>query len=210
MPRRSLDSDEGVHMFGKKDRHDDAPARVDRDVHRDVHPYGTSTDADVTARMAGTGSARHARTPDDQGPVATDTDRGVVTDTSRPAERTPDRVLRARTSAAATFALVFGLAALFCGLTGILAPAAVLFGLIGVALGLVGRRKGLLPGITGRGVATGGLVTSVLGLLLGLAVIAGLAVYVNQQGLDGLQERIDNARDSLPTGQDVVDTVPGS
>jgi hypothetical protein len=171
-------------------------------------PHGTGTDADVTARMAGTDPSselgKHAGGVDDG------RDRGVVTDTSRPADRYELRSKPAKTSAAAAFALVFGLSALFCGLTGILAPAAVVLGLIGVLLGIAGRKMARRPGVTGGGVALGGLVTAVLGLLLGLAVAVGLAVYVNQQGLDGLQDRIDDARDSLPSGQDVVDTVPGS
>jgi hypothetical protein len=113
----------------------------------------------------------------------------------------------AKTSAAAAFALVFGISALFCGLTGILAPVAVVLGLIGILLGIAGRRMGLRPGVTGRGVATGGLVTAVLGLLLGLAVIGGIAVYAQQNGLDALQNRIDDARSHLPSGSDVVRTV---
>jgi hypothetical protein len=113
----------------------------------------------------------------------------------------------AKTSAAAAFALVFGVSALFCGLTGILAPVAVVLGLIGLVLGVAGRKMGRRPGVTGRGVATGGLVTAVLGLLLGLAVIGGIAVYAQQNGLDALQNRIDDARSRLPSGSDVVGTV---
>jgi hypothetical protein len=194
------------HPYGK----DDGSTRLGRDG----TPSRTNTGADVTSRMTGTG--RHAGDDETHRGTHDDRDtreRGVVTDASRPADRRDHvdaRVGVAKTSAAATFALVFGLAALFCGLTGILAPVAVLFGIIGIILGIVGRKMALCPGVTGRGVATGGLVTAVIGLLLGLAVIAGMAIYVNEQGLDGLQDRIDNARDSLPTGQDVVDSVPGS
>jgi hypothetical protein len=170
--------------------------------------YGTSTDADVTSRMSGTsGVGRHA------GQVDAGERRGVITDTSRPAERYEERqrVLPAKTSAAAAFALVFGLAALFCALTGLLAPAAVLFGLIGIVLGVVGRKKGSLPGVTGRGVALGGLVTALLGFLLGAAVLAGAAVLVNDAGaLDRVQQLIDDARANLPTGSEIVEQAPGS
>jgi hypothetical protein len=199
------------HPYGN----DDGSTRLGRDT----APSRTSSGADVTSRMTGT-SGRHAGHDETDHETHRDArhdhdtrERGVVTDTSRPADRrdhVDTHVTHAKTSAAATFALVFGLSALFCGLTGILAPVAVLFGIIGVILGIAGRKMALRPGVTGRSVATGGLVTAVLGLLLGLAVIAGMAVYVNEQGLDGLQDRIDNARDSLPTGQDVVDAVPGS
>ena len=67
----------------------------------------------------------------------------------------------AKTSAAATFGLVFGLSALFCALTAILAPAAVLFGLIGLVVGLVGIKKGKLPHVTGHKLAIAGVITHV-------------------------------------------------
>ncbi|HWG94947.1 MAG TPA: DUF4190 domain-containing protein [Mycobacteriales bacterium] len=195
-------------MTSPHDRTDDS-TRVTPTSDR---PHGTSTDADVTSRMAGTsGVGRHAGPVDDEHRHhGDDRHRGTVTDTSRPAERHEVRSLPAKTSAGAAFALVFGLASLFCALTGILAPAAILFGLIGIVLGIAGRKMAGRPGVTGRGVATGGLVTAVLGLLLGLAVAIGLAVYVNDQGLDGIQQRLDDARTSLPTGSEVVETIPGS
>ena len=209
-------------MFGSKDRHDD-----DRSTRTGTgdRAHGTHTDADVTSRMTGTG--RHGSEErgkhGDHGDHGKDGDhgthrehgehRGVVTDTSRPAERFEERhrVLPAKTSAAAAFALVFGVSALFCALTGILAPVAVVLGLIGIVLGIVGMKKGRLPGVTGRGVAIGGLVTALLGLLLGAAVLAGAAVFVNDSSnLDRLQGWIDDARSSLPSGSEVVEQVPGS
>jgi hypothetical protein len=55
-------------------------------------------------------------------------------------------------------------------------------------------------GVTGKGVAIGGLVTAVLGLLLGGAVIAGLSALVNdEQRLDQLQNRIDQLRSEAPS-----------
>ncbi len=102
---------------------------------------------------------------------------------------------------------MFGLAALFCALTGILAPAAVLFGIIGLILAFAGFKMVKRLGITGKGVAIGGLITSLLGLLLGAAVLAGAAVYVNDQGLDRLQQQFDNAVDNAPSGSDIVDSV---
>ena len=48
----------------------------------------------------------------------------------------------AKTIAAAVFALVFGLAALFCALTAILSPAAVVFAVLGLLLAVVGLRMG--------------------------------------------------------------------
>ena len=139
----------------------------------------TSTGADVTGRMAGT--------------------------SPRP---TAGTALAHKTSAAAVFALVFGLAALFCALTAILAPAAVVFGLIGIVLGIVGLKMAKRPGVTGRSVALGGLVTAVLGLLLGGAVLGGLAAVVNSDGqLDRITNQIDELRAKLPTGDEVQNTV---
>ena len=236
-------------MFGSKNQPAEGSTHVAEDR---VHPGGTSTDADVTSRMAGTSPAvdgtraqhaassepgmvgaaaerggvtsrRHDRDGDgvddrtERGGVATTsaydrTDRtergGVATTGAYERDDVQHRGLRpAKTSAAAAFALVFGVSALFCGLTAILAPAAVVLGLIGLLLGIAGRKMSLRPGVTGRSVATGGLVTAVLGLLLGLAVIGGVAVYAQQNGLDAIQHRIDDARNHLPSGSDVVGTV---
>lgn len=117
-------------------------------------------------------------------------------------ERVADRggaaaVGTAKTSAAATFALVFGLSALFTALLALLAPLAVVFGLIGLVLGVVGMRMARQHGVTGRGVAIGGLVLSVLGLLLGILLTAGAAFFVTETGLDDLQQRIQDIRADL-------------
>ena len=115
----------------------------------------------------------------------------------------------AKTSAAAVFALVFGLAALFCALTAILSPAAVVFGIIGLVLGVVGLKMAKRVGVTGKGVAIGGLVTAVLGLLLGGAVLGGLSALVNdEQRLDQLQHRIDDLRTKLPSTDQVRQELP--
>ena len=116
----------------------------------------------------------------------------------------------AKTSAAAVFGLVFGLAALFCALTGILAPAAILFGLIGLVLAVVGLKMAKRVGVTGRGVALGGLVTAVLGLILGGVVLAGITAVVNdQRQLDRIQNYIDDARAELPSTDEVRNQLPG-
>lgn len=114
----------------------------------------------------------------------------------------------AKTSAAAVFGLVFGLAALFCALTGLLAPAAVVFGIIGLILAFVGMKMAKRVGVTGRGVAIGGLVTSLLGLILGGVIIGGITAVVNDQSqLDRVQKFIDDARAKLPSTQEVRDKV---
>lgn len=189
---------------------------------RDTPASGTHSGADVTSRMTG------ARDHDDHDGhdghdghderVDTDhTDRvggehARTTSDERYEERVvPTKYKTAKTSAAAAFALVFGLAALFSALTAILAPAAVLFGLIGIVLGIAGLKMSKKLGVTGKGVAIGGLVTAILGLLLGGAVLAGAAVYVNdEQRLDQLESWIDDARTDIPSGSEIVEEIPGN
>lgn len=131
--------------------------------------------------------------------------------TGGPVEHDDHRPSRpAKTSAAAAFALVFGLAALFCALTAILSPVAVVFGLIGIVLALVAFKMTKKPGVTGKGVAIGGLVTAVLGLVLGGVVLGGLAAVVNDEAqLDRLQGYVDDAREQLPSTDEARDAVPG-
>ncbi|NYF60099.1 DUF4190 domain-containing protein [Micromonospora purpureochromogenes] len=122
-----------------------------------------------------------------------------MTASSEPAPRTrPAGGTSAKTSAAATFALVFGVAALFSVLTAILAWIGLLLGIIGVILGIVGLKMSRRPGVTGRGVAIGGLVLSILAVLLGLALAAGISTFVNDEGaVDRLQQQVDDLRDRL-------------
>lgn len=162
----------------------------DRPVRTGAPATGTSAGHDVTSRMAGSHDEQHVRTV-------------------RPADERGLGVRHAKTSAAAVFSLVFGLAALFCALTAILSPAAVLFGLIGIVLGIVGLKMAKRPGVTGKGVAIGGLVTAVLGLLLGAAVIAGASVLVNdEQRLDQLQTEIEELRQDLPSTSELREELP--
>ena len=181
-----------------------------RAVRNDPPATGTHAGADATARMAGTHTADPYPDNDVRTVQGTDPLGKHVADREVLHEDRGHKVLPAKTSAAAAFALVFGLAALFCALTAILAPAAVLFGLIGLVLGIVAMKMVKRPGVTGKGVAIGGLVTAVLGLLLGLAVIAGAAVVVNDDAqLDQIQERLDDLRADLPSIDQIQDEVPG-
>ncbi|GAB3939426.1 hypothetical protein [Micromonospora vulcania] len=104
----------------------------------------------------------------------------------------------AKTSAAATFALVFGVAGLLCVLTAILAWAGLVLGIIGIILGIFGLKMASRPGVTGRGVAIGGLVLSILAVLLGLGLAAGITTFINNDGaVDRLQQQVDDLRDKL-------------
>lgn len=228
-------------MFGSKDRHDDATTQdrngvTDRPYGTSTDADVTSRMSGTSGRHAadrdqdgvpdrderGSSAVGHGsdhdggRDGDERRTTGTATAAGTASAAgtgATPTERYEERrvVKPAKTSAAAAFALVFGVAALFAALTAILAPAAVLFGLIGLVLGVVGMKMGKRVGITGRGVAIGGLVTALLGLLLGLAVIAGAAVFVNdEQNLDRLQGWVDDARSSIPSGNEVVEEIPGN
>ncbi|MEO3778279.1 DUF4190 domain-containing protein [Micromonospora sp. B11E3] len=105
----------------------------------------------------------------------------------------------AKTSAAATFALVFGVSALICVLTAILAPAGLVLGVIGIVLGIIGVRMTRRPGVTGRGVDIGGLVLSVIAVGLALAFAAGLTTFLNNEGaVNRLERRVQDLRHDLP------------
>jgi hypothetical protein len=185
-------------MTAPHDNNDEGSTRVgeDRTVGRHAtDASGTHAGADVHDRM--TGTDRNDR--NDRRESYTDAEHRVV----------PEKLKPAKTSAAAAFGLVFGLAALFTALTAILAPAAVVFGLIGIIVSIAGMKMAKRVGVTGKGVAIGGLVTSILGLLLGAAVLAGAAAVVNDEArLDQLQEWIDDARDNAPSPQDLREELP--
>jgi len=90
------------------------------------------------------------------------------------------------------FALVFGLSALVSWL---LPPLAILFGIIALILGIAGVSKADGYRVTGKGVAASGLVLGLLGALLGLAIIAGLANFLtNEQNLQMIENEIQDLR----------------
>lgn len=166
-------------------------------------------DPDGSTRITGPSGAAGRTTGTGHTPTAAGADlTGRMTGSATPALAREERLPSYKTSAAATFGLVFGLAALFCAFTGILAPAAVLLGLIGLVVAVVGLRTSRRPGVTGHKLAVGGLVTAVLGLLLGGAVTAGLAAVVNSNSqLDRISHKIDQLRTDLPSGKDITNSV---
>jgi hypothetical protein len=189
---------------------DDAPSNgTIRNTRDDAPASGTTAGAETTSRMAGIHHTGEHRGDDrGVGEQRGDVRREEHVEAVRPTHR-PHGVLPAKTSAAAVFSLVFGLSALFCALTAILSPAAVLFGLIGIVVGIAGLKMARRPGVTGRGTAIGGLVLSVLGLIIGAAVIAGVSVLVNDEArLDQLQNQIEDLRDDLPSTQEIRDELP--
>lgn len=105
-----------------------------------------------------------------------------------------------KTSAAATFALIFGLSALLCLVTIFLSPFAVLFGLIALVLGVVGMRMARRPLVTGKALAISGLVMGLLSLLLGIGVLAGVGLLLNNENMvDRIENELQRYRAQLPT-----------
>lgn len=105
----------------------------------------------------------------------------------------------AKTSAAAAFSVVFGLSALLSVLTVILGPLGLVLGLIGLILGIVGISMAKRPGVTGRGVAIGGLTLSIVALALGGVMAAGATLFINdEQAVDRLEQQLQDWRDQLP------------
>lgn len=115
-----------------------------------------------------------------------------------------ERTRPAKTSAAAAFALVFGVAALVTVLTVVFGPIGIILGLIGIVLGIIGIRNARRIGVTGRGVATGGLVLSLVAVLIAVAMAAGVTIFLNDQGaVDRLEQQVQNLRDQLPTDVEI-------
>lgn len=87
---------------------------------------------------------------------------------------------------------------------------AIGLGIIGPVLAAAGLKRARKPGITGRGVAVGGLMTALLGTILGGVVLGGVAAIVNNNSqLDRIQTYIDDARAKLPSSPEVRNSVPG-
>ncbi len=103
-----------------------------------------------------------------------------------------------RTSAAAVFALVFGLSAVLCALSIILAPVALVLSCVGLVLGIVGMRMGRRYGVTGRGLAAGGLGLSILALLLSATIAAGITTVVNNRAaVDRINRQVQKLERNL-------------
>ncbi|MGN6332934.1 MAG: DUF4190 domain-containing protein [Motilibacteraceae bacterium] len=117
----------------------------------------------------------------------------------------------AKTSAAAVFALVFGLSSLLSVLTVVLSPLALVLGIIGIVLGVVGLKMARRPGVTGKGTAIGGLVLAIIGTLLAIAVGVGVTTFLNNQSaVNRLQHQVDQMRNNLPQHVDVPGGSTGS
>jgi hypothetical protein len=127
------------------------------------------------------------------------------TRTGRRVDRGADvRTKPAKTSAAATFSLVFGVSAVLSVLTLVLAPLALVLGLIGIVLGVVGLKMTRRVGVTGKGLAIGGLVLSVLAVLLAATAAIGITTFLNDdRAVAKMEQRVEQLRDQLPSDVEI-------
>lgn len=116
----------------------------------------------------------------------------------------------AKTSVAAAFALIFGVAALLFVLSVILSPVGLVLSIIGIILGIIGMKRGAQPGLTGKGVAIGGLVLSVIALILSLIIAAGITTVLNDESyLNRIEGWLNTAQEKLPENPEIpADPVP--
>ena len=103
------------------------------------------------------------------------------------------------------------IAALICGLlalvTGFLPFVGIflagLLGIIAVVTGIIGLRRAGMPAVGGKGMAIGGIVTGILGLLLAAGQIAIGAWFLNdpevQEEIERIQESVEEFATEPPT-----------
>ncbi len=191
------------------DRTHGEPAFMDSDAEAPTRRVDTPADsADApTQRVDAAAQAPTRRLDQPVGPAPTERSRGDD-DTGAGEDRTREHAVwrderetaearrPAKTSAAALFGFLFGFSAL---ITAFLGPVAVVFGLLGLVLGIVGKRRTDAEArVSGRVVAITGIVLAVLGLLLGLAVTVAVGLYANDPAVrDALSEAVDVVRDAL-------------
>ncbi|MEJ5945972.1 DUF4190 domain-containing protein [Pseudokineococcus basanitobsidens] len=190
-----------AHQPSPQDR-GDAETRRTGDVRDDQTP-GTDRTDDVRGRRDDVAPAGYR--PGDRD---LDRDDADGRDRGYRETRTPERVETregtrepkpAKTSAAATFGLVFGLSALLSALTLLLTPLALVLGIIGLVLGIAGISMTKRVGVTGRGLAVAGIVLSVLGIVVSLVLIIGITTVLNNdQAVQRLQDQVQQLQNQLP------------
>ncbi len=130
---------------------------------------------------------------------------------SRPRHRNGDpqlveehRILPAKTSTMAVFALVVGLTAFYAFLTVLLSPLALVLSIVGLLLGIGGLRRASEQGVTGKGVAISGIVLSVIALVGSIVLAAGVTTFLNDDAaVQRLENRVQDLRDGLPTDVEI-------
>jgi hypothetical protein len=113
----------------------------------------------------------------------------------------------AKTSAAATFSLVFGTSAVLTLLMLVEIYVATLLGLIAITLGVVGLRMARRRGVTGKGVAAGGTALGLTAVVLSVMVFAGVSTFLNDESaVDRIERQLDQLRERLPDRVDLPST----
>jgi hypothetical protein len=87
-------------------------------------------------------------------------------------------------------ALVLGLLALFSSWTVV---GGIVFGLLAIILGIIGRSRAKRGEANNGGLALAGIILGVLGLLLSIAFIAGIASLLGSDTVQDLQDCIEQA-----------------
>jgi Na+/melibiose symporter-like transporter len=129
------------------------------------------------------------------------TDRPGATVTAEP--EVEHRIKRAKTSAAA-LALAIGSAAFVLTLLVLFFPVALILGVIGLLLGIVGFRATRKPGVTGKGVALAAILLSAVSILLGAVFAAGVVTVLNNESaVSRIEQQVENLRDRLPNNVDI-------
>src|SRR3954468_19304952 len=95
---------------------------------------------------------------------------------NQPSEAPP----RAPANGMGTAALVLGILAVLFGF--LLAPLGAVLGIVAVILGIAGRKRFRLGMATNGGAATAGIVTGVIGFLIGALITATIGVVIFQHG----------------------------
>lgn len=89
------------------------------------------------------------------------------------------------------------IAALVCGIVGLLLSwipivgfLGFLLGLVAVGTGIAGIRRARAPGVGQNGLAVGGLITGILAVLVSLIVFIGIVGVLNDPDVQGTLERL--------------------
>lgn len=121
-------------------------------------------------------------------------------DTQDRSARAREDLTKAKTSAAAAFALIFGLLAFFGILSIVFSPVALPLAVLGLVLGIVGIKRTKDPLITGKVLAVVGLVMSVLALLLAVAaVVGGFFLLDDPDVINWMENRLADVKQNLPS-----------
>ena len=142
--------------------------------------------------------ARTTETTDTRHDHDTDTRHTTPTRDTRDSSPTrPDLRVEVPSNGHAIGSLVTGMLAVTLAFLVIGAPAAILLGIAAIILGAMGvKRAGDYGGLL-KGTAISGIVSGVLGLLLGLAIVIGGVTLFNQVDTNALQDEVNQLQQQV-------------